>query len=62
MKKILLALALILFVFSTACDDNQEEELWNDLRVGDEIYHFKQIEFQQDSLGLWGLAVAGENS
>lgn len=50
MKKILFALALSLLMLSTACNDNKEEELWNDLRVGDEIYHFKQIEFRQDSL------------
>ncbi len=48
MKKILFALFLVLM--STACDDKQEEELWNDLRVGNEIYHFNQIEFRQDSL------------
>lgn len=50
MKKILFALSLSLFLLSTACDDKKDEELWNDLRVGNEVYHFKQIEFRQDSL------------
>lgn len=49
MKKLLLVLAFCLLLLPTSCDHN-DEALWNDLRVGDEIYHFKQIEFRQDSL------------
>lgn len=49
MKKVLLALALSSLLLSTSCD-NDDDYLWNDLRVDEEVYHFKQIEFSQDSL------------
>ena len=49
MKKVLLTLALSLLLLSPSCD-NDDDYLWNDLRVDEKVYHFKQIEFRQDSL------------
>lgn len=45
MKKILLSL-LLFPLLSTTCS-HDDESLWNDLLVGDEIFHLRKVEFGQ---------------
>lgn len=47
MRELLFTIIALLLV---GCGHDGNVELWNDLLVGDDIYHFKQIEFRQDSL------------
>lgn len=43
MKRLFLMLALLLVM--TGCKHGDNIELWNDLKVGDDVYHFTQVEF-----------------
>lgn len=47
MRNVLMA---IVVAWLLAGCDNNTDDLWNDLKVGDDIYHFSQVEFRQDSL------------
>ncbi len=46
MKKILYILILLLMV---GCKHHDNIELWNDLKVGDNIFHFTLVEFRNES-------------
>ena len=43
MKRLFLMLALLLVM--TGCKHGDNIELWNDLKVGDDVYHFTLVEF-----------------
>ena len=46
MKKILYILTLVLMV---GCKHHDSIDLWNDLKVGDDIFHFTLVEFRNDN-------------
>lgn len=39
---------LVLLLALTGCKHGDNIELWNDLKVGDDVYHFTQVEFRNE--------------